>query len=97
MAIVNPAQDDLTAFEDRVADAFNDAKIPAPVHLYSNNEQKMIEVFREINENDWVFCSWRSHYQCLLGVFRKKWLCRKYSRENRYLSVFHLTGFIHPQ
>ena len=55
MAIVNLTQDDLIAFEDRVADAFNDAKIPAPVHLYSNNEQKMIEVFKEINENDWVF------------------------------------------
>lgn len=66
MAIVNLTKDDLIAFEDRVADAFNDAKIPAPVHLYSNNEQKMIEVFKEINENDWVFCSWRSHYQCLL-------------------------------
>ena len=24
---------------------------------------------------------------------RKKWLCRKYSRENRYLSVFHLTVY----
>ena len=29
MAIVNLTQDDLIAFEDRVADAFNDAKIPA--------------------------------------------------------------------
>jgi len=45
--------EDLLAFEERVADAFNSGKIRAPVHLYSGNE-------------DWVLCSWRSHYQCLL-------------------------------
>jgi pyruvate dehydrogenase E1 component alpha subunit len=26
----------------------------------------MIEIFRDIKESDWVMCSWRSHYQCLL-------------------------------
>lgn len=25
----------------------------------------MIEVFRDIKPEDWVFCSWRSHYPCL--------------------------------
>ena len=57
---------DLIEFEDQVADAFNSGKIRAPVHLYSNNESQMIEVFKTINQEDWVFCSWRSHYQCLL-------------------------------
>lgn len=36
------------------------------MHLYSGNEAQMIEVFKGIGKNDWVFCSWRSHYQCLL-------------------------------
>ena len=40
--------------------------IRAPVHLYQGNEDKIIEIFKRINKNDWVFCSWRSHYQCLL-------------------------------
>ena len=59
-------KDELIAFEDEVAALFNTGKIRAPVHLYSGNEAQMIEVFKGIGRNDWVFCSWRSHYQCLL-------------------------------
>ena len=57
---------ELIRFEDEVATRFNDAQIRAPIHLYSNNETQMIEVFKTINQEDWIFCSWRSHYQCLL-------------------------------
>ena len=56
----------LIAFEDKVAELFNTGRIRAPVHLYSGNEKQMIDVFKDIGPNDWVFCSWRSHYQCLL-------------------------------
>lgn len=56
----------LIAFEEQIAELFNAAKIKAPVHLYYGNEEKIIEVFRDIGEDDWVLCSWRSHYQCLL-------------------------------
>jgi len=56
----------LIAFEDHVAALFNDARIRAPVHLYSGNEAQMIATFRDVRPQDWVFCSWRSHYQCLL-------------------------------
>jgi pyruvate dehydrogenase E1 component alpha subunit len=56
----------LIAFEDEVAARFNAGRIRAPVHLYSGNEAQMIEVFKGVGRNDWVFCSWRSHYQCLL-------------------------------
>jgi pyruvate dehydrogenase E1 component alpha subunit len=62
----------LIAFENKIADLFNKAKIKAPIHLYSNNEERMIKIFKKIKKNDWVFCSWRSHYQCLLkGVSEK--------------------------
>ena len=57
---------DLIAFETEIADLFNAAKIRAPIHLYFGNEEKMIELFRDVKPEDWVFCSWRSHYQCLL-------------------------------
>ena len=56
----------LINFENKIADLFNNAEIKAPIHLYSNNEQKLIKIFKKISKNDWVFCSWRSHYQCLL-------------------------------
>ena len=57
---------DLVDFEDKVADAFNSGKIKAPIHLYSGNEDLLINIFKSISKDDWVFCSWRSHYQCLL-------------------------------
>jgi len=59
-------KEQLIAFEEDIAKEFNDAKIPAPVHLYSGNEEEMINIFKDINPEDWVLCSWRSHYQCLL-------------------------------
>ena len=59
-------KDQLVAFEDKVAALFNSGAIRAPVHLYSGNEAQMIEVFKDVGRNDWLFCSWRSHYQCLL-------------------------------
>lgn len=57
---------DLIAFEEDIATEFNAAKIRAPVHLYFGNEQPIIEAFRQMRPQDWVLCSWRSHYQCLL-------------------------------
>ena len=64
---------DLIDFETEIADLFNAAKIRAPIHLYYGNEAKMIELFRDVKPEDWVFCSWRSHYQCLLkGVPREQ-------------------------
>jgi len=56
----------LIAFEEMVAAKFNAAQIKAPIHLYSGNEDNIIDIFQRIKSSDWVFCSWRSHYQCLL-------------------------------
>jgi pyruvate dehydrogenase E1 component alpha subunit len=59
---------ELIEFENDIADCFNDAQIKAPVHLYYDNEEQMIEIFQkhQIGKDDWVMGSWRSHYQCLL-------------------------------
>ena len=57
---------ELIAFEDSIAELFNGGQIRAPVHLYSGNEEDLIQIFKDIKNQDWVFCSWRSHYQCLL-------------------------------
>jgi pyruvate dehydrogenase E1 component alpha subunit len=60
-----PAQD-LIDFEREIADLFNAKKIKAPVHLYSGGEEELIAIFKNVHPQDWVLCSWRSHYQCLL-------------------------------
>ena len=57
---------ELIDFETDIAHEFNAGKIRAPVHLYCGNEEAIISVFAKIKTQDWVFCSWRSHYQCLL-------------------------------
>ena len=57
----------LVSFETEIGNLFNEGKIKAPIHLYSGNENEIMEVFSEIDvENDWVCCTWRNHYQGLL-------------------------------
>jgi len=69
----NFSADDLIKFEEKIGNLFNKKKIKAPIHLYYGNEKQMIKVFKKSKKNDWVFCSWRSHYQCLLkGIPEKK-------------------------
>ena len=67
----------LINFEDKIAKLFNEKKIKAPIHLYFGNENKMINIFKKIKKIDWIFCSWRSHYQCLLKGVPEKDLLRK--------------------
>ena len=65
--------EELINFENQIGDIFNQSLIKAPIHLYNGNENQMIEIFENIQDDDWVFCSWRSHYQCLLkGVPEEK-------------------------
>lgn len=57
---------ELIAFESKIADAFNAAKIRAPVHLHDGCEEQLIEIFKDVRPQDWVCSNWRSHYHCLL-------------------------------
>lgn len=56
----------LLKFEADIAKEFNAGSIAAPVHLAAGNEQKLIEIFAGIKPEDWILCSWRSHYHALL-------------------------------
>lgn len=59
-------ENELIKFETEIGDLFNDGKIKAPIHLYDGNEKEIIKIFESVKNEDWVFCTWRSHYQCLL-------------------------------
>lgn len=64
---------ELIQFEKEIGDLFNEGKIKAPIHLYAGNEDKIIEVFKDIDiENDWICCTWRNHYQALLKGIPKE-------------------------
>jgi TPP-dependent pyruvate/acetoin dehydrogenase alpha subunit len=56
----------LLAFEDAVADEFATGTIKAPVHLSGGNEQALIDIFADVQPDDWVLGGWRSHYHSLL-------------------------------
>src|SRR5262252_6831964 len=61
----------LRAFEEEIAQEFAAGNIRAPVHLAAGNETALIEIFERVKPDDWVLCSWRSHYHALLkGVPR---------------------------
>jgi len=72
---MNYTKEDLTAFENEIADIFAKGLIKAPVHLRAGREEEMIRIFREydIGPDDYVFGFWDSHEACLLkGVPREE-------------------------
>jgi pyruvate dehydrogenase E1 component alpha subunit len=63
----------LIAFEQRVAEAFEQKKIKGPVHLSGGNEDQLIEIFKDIHPEDWLVTFYRNHYHALLhGVPEEK-------------------------
>lgn len=64
---INYSSDQLINFENEIADCFNNKLIRAPIHLHEGNELPLIQLFSKyIDEQDWLFTTWRSHYHCLL-------------------------------
>ena len=59
-------KEELILFENEIVDLFHSGKIPFPLHFSGGNEEPLIEIFREIKKEDWVFSTWRSHYHYLL-------------------------------
>lgn len=57
---------ELEDFETDIGDCFRQKSIRAPIHLDNGNELPLIKIFQQVKSDDWVFCTWRSHYKCLL-------------------------------
>ena len=57
---------ELIAFEEQISNIYVEGKIHAPIHLSDGNEDQLIEIFKKIKKDDWVFSTWRSHYHALL-------------------------------
>lgn len=66
--------DELIAFEAEVAEAFKAKRIKGPVHLSGGNEAALIEAFKNIGSNEWVFSTYRNHYHALLHGIPRDWL-----------------------
>ena len=72
---VELTKEDLSSFEQEIADLFGQGKIRAPVHLRAGREEELIRIFREegIGPDDYVFGYWDTHELALLkGVPRQQ-------------------------
>lgn len=65
---------DLIDFELEIKKIYEAGKIKAPIHLSGNNEDSLINIFKKIKKNDWVFSTWRNHYHALLKGIPVNWL-----------------------
>lgn len=58
--------EELEAFETDIGECFRQKSIRAVIHLDNGNEIPLIKIFDRVKDQDWIFCTWRSHYKCLL-------------------------------
>ena len=67
-------KEELITFERDIANEFEVGHIRSPVHLSGGNEDELLEIFQQIQPEDWVFSNHRSHYHALLKGIPKEWL-----------------------
>mgnify|MGYP001610831991 FL=1 len=68
------APEALMAFERHIADRFLAGEIHAPIHLSGGNEEKLLDIFKHIQPEDWVLSTHRSHYHALLHGISPDWV-----------------------
>ena len=66
--------DELIAFEDNIVEHWEKGGIQGPVHLCNGNEEQLLEISKRMNDSDWVFSTWRSHYHALIKGVSPIWL-----------------------
>jgi len=65
---------DLINFEDSIKKSYEQGKIKSPVHFSGGNEEQLINIFKKIKKDDWVFSTHRSHYHALLKSNNPEWV-----------------------
>ena len=97
----NWSKQDLIDFEDDIISHWENGEISGPIHLSNGNEDELIEIFKKISINDYVFSTWRSHYHALLhgvdpSVLKQKILDGKsitiVDKETNFYSSAIVTG-----
>lgn len=97
------SKDDLIKFEEEIKDIFLDKKIRSPVHLSGGNEYQLIDIFKDVKKDDWIFSTHRSHYHALLKGIDKEWLKNEilenrsihiYNKEHKFFSSAIMAGIV---
>ena len=56
---------DLINFENEIKNLYEKKFIKAPIHLSGNNENQLINIFKRINKEDWVFFYMEKSLPCI--------------------------------
>ena len=84
--------EELKEFESWCIKTYHEGKIRSPIHLSGSKddvqEKALIEIFKEIKPNDWVFSTYRSHYHALLKGIPEDWL-KNWILENKSIHVMN--------
>jgi pyruvate dehydrogenase E1 component alpha subunit len=59
-------KEDLIAFEEKIKGRYLNKEIKAPIHLRGGCEDALIDIFKNVKEEDYILCSWASHLPALL-------------------------------
>ncbi len=62
----NWTKKELIEFETHIGELYLDNKLPFLFHLSGGNEEHLIEIFKDIKEDDYVISNHRNHYHALL-------------------------------
>ena len=85
----------LIKFEEEIKELFINKQIKSPVHLSRGNEDQLIDIFKQVKRDDWVFSTHRSHHHALLHGISPEWLRNEilqgrsmqiFSREHKFFS-----------
>lgn len=79
-------KEELIAFEEEIAQLFNEGKVRSPIHLSKGNEDKLISIFKNVKPDDWVFSTHRNHLHALLKGLSPEWL-KNEILENRSIHI----------
>lgn len=79
---------ELINFEKDIKQMYIDGKLRSPIHLSGGNEIALINIFKNIQKEDWIFSTWRSHYHALLKGINKNWL-KNWVLDNKSIHVMN--------
>lgn len=57
---------ELIDFENDIADIYKSAAIRGAIHLRDGNEDVLIDIFRNVKDEDYAFATWANHLEALL-------------------------------
>lgn len=64
----------LREFEEGIRAEYEAGRAVGAVHLSRGNESPLLDIFKNIGPQDWVFATYRSHYHALLKGIPEAWV-----------------------